>query len=327
MMMKSSTLILFVVYFLNKYVLIQNHVVLKVKPNGGDANVCNSLTDSGSCQTLSYYTTQPAGVQMLNVSNAVNLTFLQGRYYPSSLFTETIHIRDKESLVLQGGEHSIVFGYRFKLVSIQSVIISNIKGDNVKISLDPAEDRPLLKYKHVTLKNCTFVKSDLIFAAVLLHIDSSTFTDNTLTSALTLYSSHVTFSGRVSFTNNNAVSGSALSLIESIVYVKGNCHVSFTNNSAEEVGGALFIDNTGKCFYIVDPGNCTIYFQNNKARHGGDHIYGMSLLETYSNIHSNLSSGRHTVLGTNWRSVITFKQPGLNDSLSAVSISCLPLQQ
>ena len=240
----------------------------------------------------------------------------------------------KSSLILQGeGEGTVLTNYKFRLSSIRNILISSVIGEGLMIDLHTPDGKPHLKLSTVTIRNCTFINSALVFKAVLLYITDSRFTDNSQTTALRLYSSYLTFYGNVSFWNNNAVSGGALSLIKSVIYVKGNCSVDFINNSAEETGGAVFVENNNECFYAITemgyPGhngsNCKLHFRNNKARNGGDHIYGTSFMSNCPNHGSkyNLSKDYNNVLGAHWSDWIVFEQPSFNtgnrDSLSAVS--------
>lgn len=253
------------------------------------------------------------------------MLFLEGRHYPANFTTEVVEISSKKTLVLQGGgEGTVLVNYKFRLSSIQNILISNLNGEGLKIDLDTPDSNPHLELSNVTIRNCTFINSALTFKAVLIHIADSRFTDNSQNTALKLYSSYITFQGRVAFLSNNAISGGALTLIESVVSIKGSCRVDFANNSAEEMGGAVFVDNNDECFYVVTESDssehssdCTLRFRSNKARNGGDHIYGASFMSNCPN------HGSSNMLGANWSRWITFEQPHFNsmdrDSLSAVS--------
>ena len=230
---------------------------------------------------------------------------------------------DKSSLVLQGeGEGTILTNYKIRLSSIRNILISDVIGEGLTIDLDTPDDKPHLKLSNVTIRNCTFINSALVFKAVLLHIADSRFIDNSQTTALRLYSSYLTFYGNVAFWNNNAVSGGALSLIESAIHIQGNCSVDFTNNSAEETGGAVFVENNNECFYAItemgypehNGSYCKLHFRNNKARNGGDHIYGTSFMGNCPNHGSkyNLSKENNNVLGAHWSDSIVFEQPSFN---------------
>ena len=326
--MKFGTLILFLVSLWGEDIVSGHHnIILRVKPSETleDITCQHNESDPEQCEILDYYVTQR--MTLLTEANVINLTFLQGRHYPVNFVTETVEIRDKKSLVLQGsGEDTSLVDYKFRLLSIKNILISGMKCVGLKIDLDTPDNRPHLKLSNVTIRNCTFIDSALIFKAILLHVENSRFTDSSQNTALKLYSSYVTFHGSVSFLNNNAISGGALSLIESVIYVKGICSVDFTNNSAEEVGGAVFIDNNDECFYVAESGHsrssCKLHFHNNKAKNGGDHIYGTSFMSDCPNHpHKFPSESQQTTLGANWSSLFVFEQPSFNngDSLSVVS--------
>ena len=68
------------------------------------------------------------------------------------------------------------------------------------------------------------------------------------------YNSNFTLSGTVLFSDNTAYEGGALAFYgESAVYISNNTNVTFLNNTAENVGGAIFVRNplpyvTHSCF-------------------------------------------------------------------------------
>ena len=110
------------------------------------------------------------------------------------------------------------------------------------------------------------------------------------------YNSNFTLSGTVLFSDNTAYKGGALAFYgESAVYISNNTNVTFLNNTAENVGGAVFVRNplpyvTHSCFLQFlamntssqcSGCNCAlphsnINFINNTAKEGGDTIYGAS---------------------------------------------------
>ena len=111
------------------------------------------------------------------------------------------------------------------------------------------------------------------------------------------YNSNFTLSGTVLFSDNTAYEGGALAFYgESAVYIANNTDVTFLNNIAENVGGAVFVRNplpyvTHSCFLQFlsmntssqcSGCNCclpqsTINFINNTAKEGGNAIYGAYL--------------------------------------------------
>jgi predicted outer membrane repeat protein len=114
--------------------------------------------------------------------------------------------------------------------------------------------------------------------------------DNVIIDYLRLY-------GDVVFHNNTGQRGGALSLatLQTQVQFMPGLHVTFENNRAEDVGGAIYVEikwapsdtntpgTSAPCFYqfpslrnqTVD---YSISFTNNSAKNGGNHVYGASLM-------------------------------------------------
>lgn len=160
--------------------------------------------------------------------------------------------------------------------------------------------------KHLLLRNVTFsnnknlgVGSLLISGPVNMTIDDSLFTDNQgFVSTIYLYAVNLFFVGETEFSNNFGSNGGALHLSESTIWLDNGTSLTFTNNTADKFGGAIYIqesqtkeifdevinpDSFDKCFYQflsdsmpVDE-YISILFENNTARKGGDDIYGASL--------------------------------------------------
>ena len=95
----------------------------------------------------------------------------------------------------------------------------------------------------------------------------------------------------VSFINNTGTNGGALAFYSSTLNLYPNSSAIFYNNSAQVVGGAIYVDSdymfnpikTPECFYqLLDynssanhsTGMYSMTFVNNTARRGGEHIYG-----------------------------------------------------
>ena len=97
----------------------------------------------------------------------------------------------------------------------------------------------------------------------------------------------------LSFTNNKAQRGAAVSLLASSwINVRDNTSVTFTDNKADEMGGAIYAElinehnvvATWNCFFqyfnaTIEPDmwNTKIRFQQNIAQHGGHSIYATTL--------------------------------------------------
>ena len=104
--------------------------------------------------------------------------------------------------------------------------------------------------------------------------------------------------GNITFHNNTGQRGGALSLAlqHTQVQFMPGLHITFENNHAEDVGGAIYVDSNlnpdntnipglpaAQCFYqfpaLRDPPvDYSFSFTNNSAKNGGNHIYGASLM-------------------------------------------------
>ena len=109
-----------------------------------------------------------------------------------------------------------------------------------------------------------------------------------------LIDSSLHLKGNVTYSNNTGWQGGALVLVSTQVYVWPGAHISFENNYAKDVGGAIYVESTSTMYYEAanDPDTrigCfykfsemdnfpAITFINNLAQNGGHHIYGPSLI-------------------------------------------------
>ena len=139
-----------------------------------------------------------------------------------------------------------------------------------------------LVYSHnVTFDNCSFCSNK--------------------NSPIWAYNSNFILSGTVLFSDNTAYEGGALAFYgESAVYIANNTDVTFLNNTAESMGGAVLVRNplpyvTHSCFLqflaINTSSQCSrcncflpqisIKFINNTAKEGGNEIYGASVFDCW----------------------------------------------
>ena len=133
-----------------------------------------------------------------------------------------------------------------------------------------------------------------LFSKVTITGESDvTFANNKVT-LIAAYSSIITLSGSVSFLSNTRTKGGVMALHSSTLNIASNTSVYFYNNTATEIGVALYVTNNdnkflrlpyytpGPCFYhLLDYGGDNWYdiqFVNNSAQNGEDHIiYGVSM--------------------------------------------------
>ena len=90
------------------------------------------------------------------------------------------------------------------------------------------------------------------------------------------------FIGHTVFANNAGSRGGAVSLDHSTIYLAKNSIVTFRTNTASDVGGAIYVENTVpyNCFYQTHSGSAVMEFMNNSAINGGWNIYGAQLNES-----------------------------------------------
>ena len=175
------------------------------------------------------------------------------------------------------------------LVILENVIFKNIVGT----ALDMAGS-PIVLLRNVTFANNTYSGTSVAGAAVvdIYYVKNVTFIDcefyNNLGTPISAdQGSSLQFSGTIVFQNNTGYDGGAMSFTAgSYVIVSNHANVIFENNTAENAGGAVFVDqDTTYCFFRVsqgDPHNCPhlpfdLSFINNTAQKGGDAIYGAGM--------------------------------------------------
>ena len=157
----------------------------------------------------------------------------------------------------------------------------------------------------VTIKNVMFMRNnDHSLQPINLQllnlkrviIQDCEFKDNH-GSPIQVHYSTVTLSGNLLFKGNLAFRGGGFSLLDSTILIQNNTNISFINNSATNVGGAIFIHelpfvfktkSIDQCFYqLPDVRNISdlstlissLNFYNNTSENGGDDIYGASLID------------------------------------------------
>ena len=127
---------------------------------------------------------------------------------------------------------------------------------------------------NITFENCRFINN---YGGAIRAIDMK----------------HSRFVGQSTFRNNTGYRGGALYLHESVISLEENSSITFEENTAKDIGGAIYIDDSTTnvpCFLILlnynsktslcrssCPKNKTCYelkFVNNAAANGGESIFG-----------------------------------------------------
>ena len=93
---------------------------------------------------------------------------------------------------------------------------------------------------NVTMEDCVLISNPLfVYKSTVVIAGNSTFTRNKQSALLSL-SSMLILSSTTNFTNNSAFRGGAISLYSSTLGFVSGADVRFVNNSAMEVGGAIY---------------------------------------------------------------------------------------
>ena len=186
------------------------------------------------------------------------------------------------------------------------VITDTIFRDNTGISLGVAKLLPVSsRLVEITLKNVMFINNtNLLPNAGIVQVDGSVslsiedfceFRGNRGSSIQALTTT-VNISGVVSFEDNVAFQGGAISLSFSTLELQSrngsNTHLSFMNNSATRTGGGIYVDRSlsvdsysgSYCFFNIQGVsfkqlnnslvNLTLVFKDNSAEYGGVDIFG-----------------------------------------------------
>ena len=247
------------------------------------------------------------------------------------------------AVVINGSETTglLVTGIVGTKVNIQnSIISSNFEGALTVKAVTPTMENSELVV--VVMQDCLISDNQNThlnnptteFAFSNVTVENTDFVNNSGT-GVRAYNSYIYFKGNVKFEENSAYHGGAIGLYQSYIFVTNGTTLTFINNNASDVGGAIFtleesqtydhslvqMDDGSfetRCFLQfserVDNESSKITFINNTAGRTGDHIYGSSL-------YSNCSLRKDTRMNVAIESdpgIFTFI-PNLTKSHSAVS--------
>ena len=168
------------------------------------------------------------------------------------------------------------------IIDSRGVIINTIHS-NVIISGEQVFD---LCYRAQCDDTVTVLSSNVTISGNI------TFANNIRTT-ISAFSSSITLVGSITFKNNTGIKGGAMSLFSSTLNIARDTSVYFYNNTAEEVGGAIYVTNEDSDYYSIESAlnylyipcfyqlldfdeqqKCNMRFVNNSAIKGGDNIYG-----------------------------------------------------
>ena len=261
-----------------------------------------------------------------------------------AFLNNTISLRD--NAILTGNYASLgggaVYLHRGNTITIQGSVkfVDNNAQTAYGGAIGSLEDNNITIVGNVTFGTNKALTGGAIFSGIensIIVKDGVTFTDNAATEAGgALYvnrQNYIALFGNVSFRHNIAGKGGAIALGDSFIGLPliTEAHILFENNTAKEVGGALYFSGfdqflTGQCSLTLLPLNMTAHtpevliFIENIAM-SGDVMYGAYLdFRCYEN--RNIPGQELEVLITNLSKVIktvSFFSPSFKDDFSLIS--------
>lgn len=119
-----------------------------------------------------------------------------------------------------------------------------------------------------------------LYLVAKLSLYNCTFYQNS-GSGIGAVQSRLLIAGFLNFSHNTAAVGSGMSLMSSNMEIKPSAFITFQQNHASEVGGAIYTDNFPlSCFYTIHDNIAPkfyFYFINNSANLGGSILYEQTL--------------------------------------------------
>ena len=302
-----------------------------VKPING------SCGEHYPCHPLDYY------YDNLSIDNYVpgkgyNLIFIRGVHVSMTTSGDEFvipHFVNADYIKFEGNDSAdevIVKTAYIKFFDTETVLIENLTVNSSILELTP--QRKLYLSNSITLSSCIFVNTSLQMDSMNLFVNNTDFLSSPST-AISLYSSTISLSGNVNFKCNKGIKGCALALIGTKLIVNKDTAVLFENNTADEVGGALYIDIPKSsvfallqnCFYQLLNLNLTdkmayynMTFSGNSAVQSGDHVYGAGIKTLCIAGYQNNSNDTYEILNIKADLQYHFNvQINPNSSISAIS--------
>ena len=306
--------------------------VYYVKPTIPSRYKCPTEGDNYQlCKTLNGYIKHQKEFDSRHEEELVIMVFLKGYHivttdtyntnFGSPLNSDTLHIKgngDPTDIIIKGLETMITAN--------TMIMIENVTAIATRLYATIVDFEVGVDFI-ASIMRCNLINSVIIMTKVNLTVENCNVLNSTST-AISLYSSTVTFAGYVRFVRNRGYLGGALMLVGTTMKLTNNSKLYFKDNHATETGGAIHVVNPAtiteahkyisSCFYqFLDYGDNSSYalqFINNTAKKGGDHIFGASL-KSYC-IASSFCTCLHSYDALD-RFILL--DPGYESALSAVS--------
>ena len=285
---------------------------------------CLPLPDHKQCNrscNLDYYVNNSGEFFSSDKAN-ISMIFMSGTHTSSS---GKFNVTDLNSLTIMGESGNVTIeSVEFNITDVKSLHISSVLFEgNASVRVQPTslvQDKNIVEVidckfvksstlksirSNLTLSNCEFLHLNLSSSDNPLtvydcnvNVIGSKFVGADQTAVLAFYSA-IFLHNTVDFINNTGVGGGAMALYSSRLHFGNTANVSFINNSALTVGGAIYVElgeimrldsdlGVFLCFYQVLPplesNEFHVFFLKNSAKFGGEDIYG-----TYLNISCHVS--------------------------------------
>ena len=316
-----------------------------VKPDPSPAHDHNytslSCSCPNACTTFDVYANITASGRIESISDAtgreIELIFLCGNHTLSSQNTATLNLSRLKFLAVKGyGSEVSPVVIRNVILIIQNISILHLEDVtlvDVSFSVHPAdlEDRVLFH-----IKNSIFIESDCLVVHSHLTIENSDIINGTNT-AFNMVQSTLTLVGNVTFRGNSGERGGALGLTSSYLNFSRDANVTFSQNHATSIGGAIFVNNPTEIYKVLPHTDCfyhlldfdenasySLTFTGNFADKGGSHIFGSSLRSscTAARNESDIAVPSYKVILS--EKVFRFKNPELSDNPIHSAIAATP---
>ena len=261
-----------------------------VKPTGPTTECGGNTSCEGSpCHSLEYYASHS------NFTNNSRFLFLEGEHHLDTF----VEIRNVANLTLVGASSGVKIVCKSSLSS--GFLVTDFNGltiDNMVLSYcselrlvggsDASHTNVSDVFVQGTLSNVVIANCSLplqqplilLFQVLILFVNC-TF-ENNFASIIQTNESKIIFQGENIFRNNSALVGGAIFTDQSsYMYLRPQTHILFESNHAYYVGGAIYSEHIGTCFFYLDVshsfGTTTVNFVDNTADYAGSSLYGTGI--------------------------------------------------
>ena len=314
---------------------------------GSTSEDCLGAPDHKQCCNLDYYVNNSRELLSPDKAN-ISMVFMNGTHTSSS---GKFNVTNLNNLTILVGEsqnvsiENVEFNIDVEIFHISSVVFrgsASVRVRPVALLVHPivevidckfVESSALKSIRStLTLSNCEFLNlnlsssdNPLIVYHSIVHLNGSKFVGANQTAVLAFHSIMYLYN-TVDFINNTGYGGGAMALYSTRLRFGNTANISFINNRALTIGGAIYVElgeivrpdsdfGVFLCFYQVlsplESNEFHVFFKNNSAKFGGEDIYG-TYLNSSCQVSENITNSSFT-----WDPYMHFHFE--TDSISSVS--------